>query len=542
MAFRLRMGLLPAVSIALLAVSAAGEARANLPLTGPPTTVDFDTFTGTGFDPAPMVGQLDSDEWVVRGVSDGDLAFGGSGTTGDYANGQSGGDEANGGVWAFNTGASVGLGANLTTPDLTPGSFVLRLRNDTGQDITALEVAYTIWTNNLGDQSDSFAFAWSLDDATYTTVGSLGFNTPGAGDALGWISAAHSTTISGIDVADGENIYLRWSFDGPGGAAVHDEFAIDDIELALPPAICGNGTPEGGEECDDGNMSNTDACVEGCLDASCGDGFLWAGMEGCDDGNMDNTDACPDGAGGTCQDAVCGDGFTYTGMEECDDANNDDTDACVAGCVAATCGDGFEQDGVEACDDGNMDNTDACPDGAGGTCEDAVCGDGFTFAGMEECDDANGDDEDACANDCTINPMGTTTEPTTTGTTTGDTDGTTDATTSGTTMGVDDSGTSSGADTTGGPEETTTGGPGTTDTPTSTASGSASGSTSGSTSATTDPTGGSTGDTDSGGFSGEEPPGCGCRSGGGPSWLLLAFVMLGALRRTPRPRLSSRRR
>ncbi|HHH29788.1 MAG TPA: hypothetical protein ENK57_15785 [Polyangiaceae bacterium] len=53
---------------------------------------------------------------------------------------------------------------------------------------------------------------------------------------------------------------------------------------------CGNGVPEGNEECDDGNQDNTDACLEGCIAAFCGDGFTWAGVETCDNGQTCGAD------------------------------------------------------------------------------------------------------------------------------------------------------------------------------------------------------------------------------------------------------------
>jgi cysteine-rich repeat protein len=155
---------------------------------------------------------------------------------------------------------------------------------------------------------------------------------------------------------------------------------------------CGNSILDPGEECDDGNGSNNDACLNSCLEASCGDGFVENGVEECDDGNTENTDNCVEG----CRLSYCGDGFVRTGFEECDDGNADNDDACLEDCVAATCGDGFVQAGVEECDDGNTNNDDACPE----TCQTARCGDGFVQVGEEECDDGNADNDDACLEDC----------------------------------------------------------------------------------------------------------------------------------------------
>jgi cysteine-rich repeat protein len=42
----------------------------------------------------------------------------------------------------------------------------------------------------------------------------------------------------------------------------------------------------GVEECDDGNMVDTDMCLNTCKTAKCGDGKVQMGVEECDDGNM----------------------------------------------------------------------------------------------------------------------------------------------------------------------------------------------------------------------------------------------------------------
>ena len=92
---------------------------------------------------------------------------------------------------------------------------------------------------------------------------------------------------------------------------------------------CGDGMPDPGEACDDGNMSDEDACVDGCREATCGDGFLWAGNEACDDGNVDNGDGCL----AMCIEATCGDGYIRRGVEHCDDGNTMDGDNCPSDCL-----------------------------------------------------------------------------------------------------------------------------------------------------------------------------------------------------------------
>jgi cysteine-rich repeat protein len=162
-------------------------------------------------------------------------------------------------------------------------------------------------------------------------------------------------------------------------------------------AYCGDGfTQAGVETCDDGNDVEDDECTSSCVNSLCGDGII-QGNEQCDDNNVIDSDACPS----TCQLAFCGDGFEQAGVEACDDGNLETNDACISPfCVDAFCGDGYVWDGLESCDDANMDDTDACP-----SCMVGFCGDGFTNLANEECDDANMDDSDFCNSDCTANAI-----------------------------------------------------------------------------------------------------------------------------------------
>ena len=178
--------------------------------------------------------------------------------------------------------------------------------------------------------------------------------------------------------------------DGTSGASEPTTDASEPTTGDLQPS-CGNGEKDPGEACDDGNVDNTDFCLEGCVLAFCGDAFVQAGLEQCDDGNTANEDSCVTG----CYLATCGDGHTYAGVEDCDDGNKQSGDGCDADCKMESdlCGNSVVE-GQEACDDGNADNTDICLD----NCKTNVCGDGWQHAVFEECDDGNPDDSDDCVN------------------------------------------------------------------------------------------------------------------------------------------------
>jgi len=129
------------------------------------------------------------------------------------------------------------------------------------------------------------------------------------------------------------------------------------------PASCGDGVPQEGETCDDGNDDDDDACTNACQLPACGDAIV-SGDEECDDGNDDNRDGCTD----QCIATECGNGVVE-GEEECDDGNDDETDGCLSSCESVVCGDS-KIAGAEECDDGNTDDDDECPS----TCKNALCG------------------------------------------------------------------------------------------------------------------------------------------------------------------------
>ena len=165
------------------------------------------------------------------------------------------------------------------------------------------------------------------------------------------------------------------------------------------PSTCGNAAPNPGEQCDDGNPNNTDACPNTCYSPVCGDGFVRAGTEQCDDGNTIPGDGC----NSLCTVEGCGNGVLEPG-EQCDNgpANSDTTpNACRTSCETASCGDAVRDMG-EACDDGNAVQTDNCLVG----CVAARCGDGFVRSAVEQCDDGNTIDTDECHNNCTFNGAG----------------------------------------------------------------------------------------------------------------------------------------
>jgi cysteine-rich repeat protein len=95
---------------------------------------------------------------------------------------------------------------------------------------------------------------------------------------------------------------------------------------------CGDGVPNSGEECDDGNTDDLDACRNDCTSTPpslCGNLTLNPG-ETCDPPGSDP----PPPGGNLCRVdcTYCGDGIP-NGTEACDDGNTNDLDACANDCT-----------------------------------------------------------------------------------------------------------------------------------------------------------------------------------------------------------------
>ncbi len=197
---------------------------------------NFTSYTGSGYAPTPGVGQLDSDIWIATGFDGGTLSWGGTQAAGtDFGRGVSTGAVSTGGIYAFNVGAgNMILGTQPGASDFTPGSFRLRIQNTSGFTIKAVDVSYKIWTRNDQNRSNSLNFSYSTDDSAYTQVSALNYATPAAMDASpAWVSADRSTTITGLNIADGAYLYLSWDGDDAGGSGSRDEYGIDDVNVAL---------------------------------------------------------------------------------------------------------------------------------------------------------------------------------------------------------------------------------------------------------------------------------------------------------------------
>ncbi len=227
-------------------LEAAARADMVLSLVNVPRRVNFEDdvddvlagpFAGLGLAPVPLPGQLDSDSWQVLGLRGGNNVFGGSYNSGSFARGLSPGGVTTGGLYAMQDGAERWLGLQPSTTDFTPGSLVLRVRNETGQAIQDWRIGYDFLYLNNESRASQLRLAISSDNLTYFDLPQLAVVTPLLPDVSPvWQRIVLSTTFS-LPVPTTGRFYVRWHGSDFGGSGARDEFGLDNLSLTpLAPA------------------------------------------------------------------------------------------------------------------------------------------------------------------------------------------------------------------------------------------------------------------------------------------------------------------
>lgn len=194
-------------------------------------TLDFRNYTGAGVSASPTIAQLHSSNWAFSGMSDGQLLHGETNTTGDYAQGTSTGGVTTAGLYAFDVNGNTAFGVQANGTDFNGGKAVLRLQNQTGSTITAIQVAYNLFVFNDQDIASTINLEYSTDGVNYTTATDFAFTSPTTNTGAAWSSAnAQSGFISGLRLGGGSFLYLRWD-NTLSAASEADEIAIDDIQV-----------------------------------------------------------------------------------------------------------------------------------------------------------------------------------------------------------------------------------------------------------------------------------------------------------------------
>ncbi len=220
--------------------------------------------------------------------------------------------------------------------------------------------------------------------------------------AIGWEGARVALVVGALALLGAVGCSCSDPGDPDGGEV--DGGALDGgapRDAERPDATrtrCGNSMVEAGEECDDGNDSEDDACNNDCT-LTCGDGVVNM-IELCDPGiAAGEPGACPT----DCDDAMActSDVLSGTGCDvECLHA---DISACLSddGCCPSGCDATSDNDCAATCGNGVIEPGETCEAGVGAgcpaSCDDMVACTTDTIAG----------DASTCDVSCTNAPITT---------------------------------------------------------------------------------------------------------------------------------------
>ncbi len=228
----------------LACLPAALSAQLSIAATGTPYTTNFNSYTGAGFQPTPGTGQLSSNTWSLGVFSDAPttLPFGGTATTAgtDYNRGTLTAATSTGGVFARQIAAgNNAIWFQPTGADFFSNSFLaMRMQNNTGSALSALDIAYDIVYVNDQARSSSFNFQWSTDNTNWTAVASVAFSTPCASTGTTIQTSSKTVSLTGLNIANGSYFYIRWASadDATGGctSGSRDEFGLDNLVITAP--------------------------------------------------------------------------------------------------------------------------------------------------------------------------------------------------------------------------------------------------------------------------------------------------------------------
>jgi hypothetical protein len=123
------------------------------------------------------------------------------------------------------------LGIQPTGSDFTPGSIILRLTNNTGLDLKALQITYDAIILNNENNSNSISLQYSLDNLAWITTDTITSNE--AKDASpSWVSSSRNSGIIDLTIEailNNSYFYIKWLFEDVSGSENRDELSIDNI-------------------------------------------------------------------------------------------------------------------------------------------------------------------------------------------------------------------------------------------------------------------------------------------------------------------------
>lgn len=236
------------------------DTQAQLSITSTATdfTIDFDnTVDGVnnGQWAAPMVlvmdtpntGELDSDGWLLDPNND----------PTDFK-GQDDGAVGSGGWYAFDLGGgNYSLGVQPTS-GFNDHSMTLMVMNNSGQSVTALNIAFKLYANSPQGRNATISYSGASGTNNSGSETTDNILTTGTTTASTWLYIDHSLNITGLSIPSGGTYTFTWSSDRGTGSGSADEWALDDIVVSAPIPSCNvtNITTTNSSACMDAGTPN----------------------------------------------------------------------------------------------------------------------------------------------------------------------------------------------------------------------------------------------------------------------------------------------
>lgn len=228
---RLRTGARCATIFLCMAACFAANAQTVPLVGGTPTVQTFDSLAGSG------TGTALPDGWY----------FVESGSNANTSYTASNGGANSGDTYSFGANASAERALGSVQSGSLTSVIGARLRNDSGQALSEIAVAYVgeQWRLGATGRTDSLQFQYSLNAtavndgaATWVAVGTLDFSSPTTAGTVGALDGnaaanrqAIAASITGLNLASTATLWVRWVDTNASGA--DDGLAIDDVSFAV---------------------------------------------------------------------------------------------------------------------------------------------------------------------------------------------------------------------------------------------------------------------------------------------------------------------
>lgn len=239
--------------VALNLLGFAISAQISITSTNTAYTENFDAMLGTAVNATLTVDQwrasdntANTNTWAtanrfVTTVVGGSSAAVSAGGFYNYGNG----------VAASATDRALGFLSSGSSPWTASAANPLKIFaqyiNETGAPITQIDVSFDVEKYRNGSNAQGFTmnFFYSLDGETWVAVpsGNQSFPADGNNNAVNPPSTTtKNVSITGLNIADGENFYLRWAYSVTSGATATNAqgLAIDNVSVT---ATGGTATP-----------------------------------------------------------------------------------------------------------------------------------------------------------------------------------------------------------------------------------------------------------------------------------------------------------